>query len=98
VSHILSGCKVALKQGRYTYRHDNILAGIVKCLLDFLATYRPSLPSEDDTIIFVKAGGKSSSVPKGFIIDILHKADYWKLSFDSEDQNPPVSCYLDSST
>jgi len=53
VSHILSGCKVALKQGRYTYRHDNILVGIVKCLQDFLATHSPSLPSEDDTIHFV---------------------------------------------
>jgi len=48
VPHILSGCKVGLKQGRYTYRHDNILVGIVKCLQDFLATYSPSLPSEDD--------------------------------------------------
>jgi len=53
VSHILSGCKVALKQGRYTYRYDNILADIVKCLQDFLATHNsPSLPSEDDTINF----------------------------------------------
>jgi len=50
VSHILSGCKVALKQGKYTYRHGNILADIVKCLQDFLATYNPSLPSEDDNI------------------------------------------------
>jgi len=82
----LSGCKVALKQGWYTYRHDNILAGIVKCLQDFLAPYSPSLPSEDDTINFVKASGKCSSVPKS-IIGILHKADDWRLCFDSEDQN-----------
>eukprot|EP00092_Neocalanus_flemingeri_P045487 GFUD01050852.1.p1 GENE.GFUD01050852.1~~GFUD01050852.1.p1 ORF type:complete len:225 (+),score=45.14 GFUD01050852.1:255-929(+) len=32
LNHILSCCKKALEQGRYTYRHDNILAYISKCL------------------------------------------------------------------
>jgi len=58
---------LALKQGRYAYRHDNILDGIVKCLQDFFATYNHSLPSEDDNINFVKAGSKCSSVPKSII-------------------------------
>ena len=30
--HILSGCPVSLKQGRLTWRHDNILAYIAQCL------------------------------------------------------------------
>ena len=32
VSHILSCCKVALDEGQYTYRHDNVLAEIVTSL------------------------------------------------------------------
>jgi len=96
VSHILSGCKVALKQGRYTYHHENILAGIVKCMQHFLFTYSPSLSSEDDTINFVRAGNECSSVPKS-IIGILYKMienDDWKLSFDSVDQNLVIPPYL----
>ena len=32
LNHILNCCKVSLNQGRYTYRHDNILTYIAKCL------------------------------------------------------------------
>ena len=42
VSHILSGCKVALDQKRYTFRHDSILRVIIECLEDFLKSYTPS--------------------------------------------------------
>ena len=30
--HVLNNCKVALEQGKYTWRHDNILAYIESCL------------------------------------------------------------------
>ena len=30
--HVLNNCKVALDQGKYTWRHDNILAYIASCL------------------------------------------------------------------
>ena len=30
--HILNGCKIYLTQGRYTWRHDNILHYIGECL------------------------------------------------------------------
>jgi len=68
MSHILSGCKVALEQGRYTYRHDNIMVVIVKCLRDFLDTYRP-VTSEDNTWLVV-------NVPLSLkiLFGILHKA------------------------
>ena len=32
VAHLLSSCKVSLKQHRYTYRHDGIIAYIGECL------------------------------------------------------------------
>ena len=36
VSHVLSGCKVGLKQGRYRYRHDSVLRVIVHHLAGFI--------------------------------------------------------------
>ena len=32
LNHVLNCCKVSLEQGRFTYRHDNILSYISKCL------------------------------------------------------------------
>ena len=31
LNHILSGCKVALSQGRYKWRHDEVLKNIASC-------------------------------------------------------------------
>ena len=30
VAHILGACSISLKQGRFTYHHDNVLSGLVK--------------------------------------------------------------------
>ena len=32
LNHVLNCCRICLDQGRYTYRHDNILLYIAKCL------------------------------------------------------------------
>ena len=32
LNHILNGCDLSLKEGRYTYRHDNVLKYISECL------------------------------------------------------------------
>jgi len=53
VSHVLSACKVALSQGRYTYRHDSVLKNIVKSIKEFLFSYVPH-PSEELSIRFMK--------------------------------------------
>ena len=34
--HVLSGCSVALDQGRYTWRHDSVLLSIASTVRDFL--------------------------------------------------------------
>ena len=36
LQHVLSGCKVALSQGRYRYRHNQILKVICHHLLGFI--------------------------------------------------------------
>ena len=30
--HVLNGCPVSLEQGRYTWRHDNVINYILECL------------------------------------------------------------------
>ena len=57
IPHILSGCKVALGEGRYTYRHDFVLSEIVNSIESFLSSYTP-VSLSDDSIEFVKAGSK----------------------------------------
>ena len=70
--HILSGCKVALDEGRYTYRHDNVLAEIVTSLQTFLSSYTP-VSSCSDSVEFVTACSKVPRKRKEFT-GILHKA------------------------
>ena len=60
--HVLSGCPTALEQGRYTWRHDSILARISS----FITT-----DSESDVEVFCDAGGRAWTIPP----DILPTSD-----------------------
>ena len=51
--HILNNCSEALKQGRYTWRHDSILNYIVQCLI--------FLSKNDDVKVFADIKGMTSS-------------------------------------
>ena len=53
-AHILGACKVALEQGRFTYRHDCVLRIFVNSIREFLTSYSPSVGKVID-IQFVKA-------------------------------------------
>ncbi|XP_057310055.1 uncharacterized protein LOC130648052 [Hydractinia symbiolongicarpus] len=56
VSYILGACKLALSQGRFTYRHDRILRVLVTAIQKFLSDYEPAKPSRCHKISFVPAG------------------------------------------
>ena len=92
VSHVLSACKVALNQGRYTYRHDSILSVLVCCISDFLSSYQPNLCSKPNHIQFVRAGEKCPK--KNGFEGILHSADDWSLISDNTDKKLVVPPYL----
>ena len=92
VSHVLSACKIALNQGRYTYRHDSVLSVLVCCISDFLSSYQPNLSAKPNHIQFVRAGEKCPK-RKGFE-GILHSADDWSLISDSTDKKLVVPPYL----
>lgn len=64
----------------------------MNALQAFLSSYIP-FSSIDDSIKFVKAGSKSSTRAK-VVTGIFHKADDWKLSFDSVDKALVIPPYL----
>ena len=87
-SHILAGCMVGLKQGRYLYRHNNILRSILRDLRGIIAAANRRLPC--NAIIppiansFIAAGKKENpkSVSHAPSKSLLHLADDWQLTID----------------
>ena len=57
-AHILGACKVALKQGRYTLRHDVVLRELVSSLNNFIGSIELVVSKEQNFIKFVKKGTK----------------------------------------
>ena len=84
-AHILSACKTALDQGRYTYRHDSILSIIAESIKSFLLSYSP-VPScsQIKKINFVKEGVTVPLPKKKTIEGLLYQADDWVMLVDLE--------------
>ena len=54
-AHVLGACKVALRQNRYTFRHDSVLLEIFNVLKSFLNSYQV-FQRIKPSVSFVKAG------------------------------------------
>ena len=78
-AHVLSGCKVALSQGRYTFRHDSILR-VLHNSSKFLSSMSPVKACLFLSSCFVKPGKRLCSSKKK--PRILHESSDWKLSVD----------------
>ena len=83
--HILGGCKIALTQNRYTFRHDSVLRELSVILKDFLSSYKPSKGFDCNDIHFVKEGQRCQKSSKKKYLGIFHSASDWKLRFDLDD-------------
>ena len=81
-AHVLSGCKVALSQGRYTFRHDSILRVLRNSLSKFLSSMSPVKACLSLSSCFVKQGKILCSSKKKPHVGILHECSAWKLSVD----------------
>uniref|UniRef100_A0A3B1JAJ2 Reverse transcriptase domain-containing protein n=1 Tax=Astyanax mexicanus TaxID=7994 RepID=A0A3B1JAJ2_ASTMX len=86
LEHILSCCPVALGQGRYTWRHNQVLRPIAEAISMGISSSKRS-HSTTQMIAFVKAGerlGKTTGArnPAG----LLATAKDWQLSVDLEKQ------------
>jgi hypothetical protein len=80
MAHILSGCKTALQQGRYRWRHDHVL----RELADALEKERrgPRTKKKSQLISFIKPGEKPKSAPSQ--IPSLLDGTTWEIQVDLE--------------
>ena len=84
-AHILSNCYYSLREGRYTWRHDNVLIGIHRNIVGLVrqANRLNAKPSRGRDIKFIKAGS-SAPISKRKRTSILHEylPTDWCVTFD----------------
>ena len=94
--HIMSNCKTALTQGRYSWRHDSVLKCMEPALLSHIKSFNESKlqKTPKKLIKFVKKGEKGSAVsfPPHHL---LSAARDWQCLIDFKDNSyvfPTVIC------
>ena len=85
LEHILSCCTRALGDGRYRWRHDQVLKTIAEAISAGLAWAKQFRPSKK-TIAFVRAGDKPTPARRTSSAGILTSARDWQLLVDLEHQ------------
>jgi Reverse transcriptase (RNA-dependent DNA polymerase) len=90
--HILAGCTFALKDKRFTWRHDSILSLINQALIEHVESINQKQPATCPAplINFVKAGSttkQSKTSKKQNENHLLCHANDWKLLVDLPDFN-----------
>ena len=73
-AHILGACKIALHQGRFSFRQDKILCESAVILKNFLSLYKPNKSSVINFINFVREGKKPKIAPRKVFLGVLHSA------------------------
>jgi hypothetical protein len=84
IQHILSGCNIALGQGRYRFRHNEVLRSLAQCLQKQLVSCKGN-GKRKRVIHFVKEGEQpktSKKKPTG----ILQDGTSWKMLVDLDRQ------------
>ena len=82
LTHILSGCEVALAQGRYRWRHDQVLRQIVLCVDAKRRNHNNHIGRVEKKIQFVKAGEKKAPTHRSISDSYLDGANDWTLQAD----------------
>ena len=83
-AHVLSNCRVALRQKRYTWRHDNILAAVAKDIYGLVnrTNRRNSSRPTPDHISFVKAGQHKKPAASLRSLLTKSKSTDWNVNID----------------
>ena len=80
--HVLSSCKVALSQGRYTWRHNRVLQE----LASVISTAKGHGTVPETNVVFKTEGGRKTwqgrSVKTSHRISLLDGCDDWEVSAD----------------
>ena len=90
-THILSGCKVTLRQGRYKWRHDKVLKEVVSAVQTKVTENCNKVEHRKTRIRFVKEGQKvDKTVKDEENFSYLTAAKDWKVTVDL-DKNLKIS-------
>ncbi|XP_076113419.1 uncharacterized protein LOC143081070 [Mytilus galloprovincialis] len=79
LQHVLSACPVALKDERYTWRHDSVLKTIA-AKLDTTRRKKRKMQKNITFVNFVRAGEKKDNQAEG--LGILGTASDWQMTAD----------------
>ena len=78
-AHILRAGKVSLQQGRYTFRHDTILRGVIEVLKTFILNIKDTIPISPKSSINIVRKGRKVPRKRTPPVGILHHASDWIL-------------------
>ncbi|CAC5417465.1 unnamed protein product [Mytilus coruscus] len=81
LEHVLSSCRTALKDGRYTWRHDQVLREIA-AVLDTHRRKKTKIEKGPKFINFIKGGGESSRNTYSKASGIIATANDWEMQAD----------------
>ena len=85
VEHVLSSCKTALAEGRYTWRHNQVLRELAEAVQFNVEKGRYSL-AEQGTVFQSEGGRKTwpaaEALPKARRQELLKEASDWECSAD----------------
>ena len=89
VEHVLSSCRAALTQGRYTWRHNQVLKVLAEAV-EFNIAMGTSRRRQEPKILFQKEGGGGSwpitSAPSKYrSTGLLSEADDWECAADLQE-------------
>ena len=82
LNHILSACEVALAQGRYRWRHDQVLQELAYCLEEKRKSSNSKPNVNRRKIEFVREGERKNSVRMYDPDSYMDTAQDWKLEVD----------------
>ena len=82
LNHILAGCKVALSQGRYKWRHDKVLKELAAAVQGMINENKDRKAEEKRKILFIKSGEKADVRNLIQQESILSSAKDWRMSVD----------------
>ncbi|XP_049336392.1 uncharacterized protein LOC125802421 [Astyanax mexicanus] len=80
LEHLLSGCPKALADGRYRWRHDQVLKAVAESVASAISSSK-NHHAPKKAIYFVKAGEKPRT-NKHATAGLLHTASDWQLQVD----------------
>ena len=81
-THILSGCPTALSQGRYRWRHDEVLRELAQTMEERRRNHNDTEEKTGPGILFVKEGGKKTQTVKTSPRSFMDGARDWRLLVD----------------